>query len=83
MQITSIIGNYTYSKPLAETAEILKKRFKGKVVMTSHFCQRHQAYTAEQLDEMEKDVSRSDIIFLAMVFDEAVLTILERYATEG
>ena len=83
MQITSIIGNYTYSKPLAETAEILKKRFKGKVVMTNHFCQRHQAYTAKQIEEMEEDVSNSDIIFLAMVFDEAVLKILERYAKEG
>ena len=83
MQITSIIGNYTYSKPLAETAEIINKKFKGKVVMTSHLCQRHQAYTPKQLEEMVEDVSKSDIIFLALVFDEAVLTILDKYAQEG
>ena len=83
MQITSIIGNYTYSKPLAEMAEILKKQFKGKVVMANHFCLRHQAFTKKQLEEMEKDVSKSDIIFLAMVFDEAVLKILEKYSTDS
>jgi cobalamin biosynthesis Mg chelatase CobN len=32
---------------------------------------------------MEEDVSKSDIVFLAMVFDEAVLDIVERYSTEG
>ena len=83
MQITSIIGNYTYSKPLAEVSEIIRKRFKGKVVMANHFCLRHQTYTKKQLEEMEEDVSKSDIVFLAMVFDEAVLDIVERYSTEG
>lgn len=83
MQITSIIGNYTYSKPLAEVSEIIRKRFKGKVVMANHFCLRHQTYTKKQLEEMEEDISKSDIVFLAMVFDEAVLDIVERYSTEG
>ena len=83
MQITAIIGNYTYSKPFAEVAEILKKRFKGKVEMVNHFCIRHQAFTKKQLEEMDKDVSNADIILLAMVFDEAVLTILEKYSKEG
>ncbi|MBW1838331.1 MAG: magnesium chelatase subunit H [Deltaproteobacteria bacterium] len=82
MQITSIIGNFTYSKPLAEVAEILKKKFKGKVVMTNHFCLRHQAYSKKQLEEMEEDIKNSDIIFLAMVFDEAVLRIIEKYTKE-
>ena len=83
MQITSIIGNYTYSKPLAEVSEIIRKRFKGKVVMANHFCLRHQTYTKKQLEEMEEDISKSDIVFLAMVFDEAVLDIVARYSTEG
>ena len=83
MQITSIIGNYTKSKPLAEVAELLKKRFKGKVEMVNHFCIRHQAFTKKQLEEMEEDISRSDIVFLAMVFDEAVLTILKKYSQTG
>ena len=83
MQVTAIIGNFTYSKSLAEVAETLQKRFKGKVVMTNHFCIRHQAYTKKQLEEMEEDIKKSDVIFLAMVFDEAVLRILERYAKEG
>jgi cobaltochelatase CobN len=83
MQITSIIGNYTYSKPLAEVAELLKKRFKGKVEMVNHFCIRHQAFSKKQLEEMEEDINRADIVFLAMVFDEAVLKILEKYSQEG
>ncbi len=83
MQITAIIGNYTYSKPLAEVAEILKKRFKGKVSMVNHFSIRHQAFSTKQLEEMEEDVKKSDIIFLAMVFDEAVLKILEKYSQTG
>ena len=83
MQVTAIIGNFTYSKSLAEVAEALQKRFKGKVVMTNYFCIRHQAYTPKQLEEMEESIKKSDIIFLAMVFDEAVLRILERYAKEG
>lgn len=82
MQITTIIGNYTYSKPLAEVADLLKKRFKGKVEMVNHFCQRHQVYTPKQLEEMEEDIGKSGIVFLAMVFDEAVLKILERHATK-
>ena len=83
MQITNVIGNFSYSKPLAEVAEIIEKRFKGKVIMTSHFCVRHQAYTKKQLEEMEVDISKSDIVFLAMVFDEAVLRIVEKYSKEG
>jgi len=58
MQITSIIGNYTYSKPLAEVAEILNKKFKRKVVMTNHFCVRHQAFTKKQLEEMEELIDK-------------------------
>lgn len=83
MQITSIIGNFTYSKPLAEVAAILNKKFKGKVAMASHFCLRHQVYTAQQLQEIEEDVRKSEVVFLAMVFDEAVLEIVKRNAGEG
>jgi cobaltochelatase CobN len=83
MQITSIIGNYTYSKPLAEVEEKLKNRFKEKVVMVNHFCIRHQAFSKKQLEEMEEDISKSDVIFLSMVFDEAVLKILERHSNKG
>ncbi len=83
MQITSIIGNYTYSKPLAEVAERLRKKFKGKVIMVNHFCIRHQAFSKKQLEVIEKDVSNADIIFLAMVFDEAVLNILEKYSKDN
>ena len=83
MQITSIIGNYSYSIPFAEVAENLKNRFKERIVMINHFCIRHQAFSKEQLKEMEEDVSKSDIILLSMVFDEAVLKILERYSKEG
>lgn len=82
MQITSIIGDYTYSKPFSEVAELIKKKFKGKVVMVNHYCLRHQAFSQKQLSEMEDDVSRSDIIMLCMVFDEAVLNILEKYSKE-
>jgi len=83
MQITSIIGNYSYSIPLAEVAEILKNRFKERIVMVNHFCIRHQAFSQKQLEEMEEDISKSDIILLSMVFDEAVLKILEKYSGEG
>ncbi len=83
VQITAITGNYTYSKPLAEVADILHKRFKGKVAMASHFCLRHQAYTAKQLKEIEEDVGNSEVVFLAMVFDEAVLEIVKRNTGAG
>ena len=52
MQITSIIGDYTYSKPFSEVAENLKNRFKEKLVMVNHFCLRHQAFSKKQLAEM-------------------------------
>jgi len=83
MQITSIIGNYSYSIPLAEVAEILKNRFKEKIVMVNHFCIRHQAFSQKQLEEMDEDIKKSDIILLAMVFDEVVLKILEKYSGKG
>ncbi len=82
MQITSIIGDYTYSKPFSEVAENLKNRFKEKVVMVNHFCLRHQAFSRKQLEEMEDNISKSDIIFLCMVFDDAVLNILEKHSGE-
>jgi len=82
MQITSIIGNYTYSIPFAEVAEILKDRFKEEVVMANYFCIRHQAFSQKQLEEMEEDISKADIILLSQVFDEIVLKILEKYSKE-
>ena len=82
MHITSIIGNYTYSIPFAEVAEILKDRFKEEVVMANYFCIRHQAFSQKQLEEMEEDISKADIILLSQVFDEIVLKILEKYSKE-
>jgi len=83
MQITSIIGNYSYSIPFAEVAEVLKNKFKEKIVMVNHFCIRHQAFSQKQLKEMEEDISKSDIILISMVFDEAILNILEKYSKKG
>ena len=82
MQIAAIIGDYTYSKPFAEVSRNLRKRFKGEVELTYHFCLRHQAFSEKQLNEMEGDISRSEIILLCMVFDEAVLNILKRYKNQ-
>lgn len=82
MHITSIIGNYTYSIPFAEVAEILKDRFKEEVVMANYFCIRHQAFSQKQLEEMEEDIREADIILLSQVFDEIVLKILEKYSKE-
>jgi len=82
MHITAIIGDYTYSKPFAEVSRNLRKRFKEKVELSYHFCLRHQAFSEKKLKEMEEDVSRSEIILLCMVFDEAVLNILKKYRNQ-
>jgi len=83
MHITTIIGNYTYSKSFADVAEALKKRFNGTVEMTNHFCLRHQAFSQQKLEAMESDVEKSDIVMVSMVFDEAVINILKKYASES
>jgi cobaltochelatase CobN len=80
MQITTIVGNYTYSKPLAEVAKQLAKRFKTDIKMVNHFCLRHQSFKQSQLDEIEEDVKKAKIVFVSMVFDEVVLNILKKYA---
>ncbi len=80
MQITTIVGNFTYSKPLAEVAKELSRRFKTDIRMVNHFCLRHQSFKQNQIDEIEDDVKCADIIFVSMVFDDAVLNILKKYA---
>lgn len=82
MHITSIIGDYTYSTPFSEVAEQLKKKFKGNVEMTNHFCQRHQIFPQNQLSSMEEDIAKSEIVFLSTVFDDEVLNIIEKYTGE-
>jgi len=81
MQITSIIGDWTYSKPLADIAEEFKKTFKGQVAMTNHFCIRHQIFSPKLIKKMETDVKKSDIVLVCMVFDEAVIKILQQYSS--
>jgi len=83
MHITTITGNYTYSKTFSETAEVLKKKFKGDVTMMNHFCLRHQTFPEQQLSDMEDDIFRADIILVSMVFDDAVINLLEKYADQG
>jgi hypothetical protein len=80
MHITSIIGDYTYSKILSEVADDLAKRFEGKVRMTNHFCQRNQLYESNKLDAMEKDIASADFIFVCTVFDDAVINLLRKHA---
>ena len=80
MHITSIIGDYTYSKIMSEVAEDLNKRFKGKVTMTNHYCQRNQLYERNKLDVMEKDIASADFVFVCTVFDDAVIDLLRKYA---
>lgn len=83
MQITTIVGDYTYSGPYADTAERLKKKFKGEVTMVNHFCLRHQSFSEKQLATIESDVSKADIVLLCMVFDDAIIDILKRYSEKG
>ena len=40
MHITTLIGDYTYSKPFAEVGRELRDKFKGKVELVCHFCRR-------------------------------------------
>jgi cobaltochelatase CobN len=82
MHITALVGDYTYSKPFAEVAQELKKKFKGEVELTSYFCLRHQAFSQEKLQAMEESISRSEIVLLCMVFDEAVLNIIRKYTNQ-
>ncbi len=82
MHITSIIGNYTYSKSFADVADTLKKLFNGKVEMTNHFCIRHQAFSQQKLEDMESDIKKSDIVMVSMVFDDAVINMLKKYVSE-
>ena len=83
MKITTICGDYSYSQPYSQVADKLQKKFKGSVEMVNHFCLRHQVFTENQLDEMERDVSQSDIVLLWMVFDDAIIKILETHANQG
>ncbi|MFC1591309.1 magnesium chelatase subunit H [Thermodesulfobacteriota bacterium] len=80
MHITAIIGDFTYSKILSEVAAELNKRFKGRVTMTNHFCQRNQLYERNKLDVMEKDIASADFVFVCTVFDDAVTSLLRKHA---
>ena len=82
MQITAIIGDWTYSKPFADVADELNTRFKGQVEMVTHCCVRHQSFSQKLREEMDNDVRNSNIVLVCMVFDEAVVEILERHASE-
>jgi cobaltochelatase CobN len=83
MHITALIGDYTYSRPFAEVARELKDTFNGEVELTSYFCVRHQAFSQEKLKTMEESISRSEILLLCMVFDQAVLAIIKKYTNTG
>lgn len=82
MKITALVGDYTYSKPFAEVAQELKKRFRGEVELTSYFCLRHQTFSRERLEEIEESIRISEVVLLCMVFDEVVLNLLRKYAKE-
>jgi len=79
MNITAIIGDYTFSKPFSDASDKLKKMFKGEVNLTYHFCLRHQSFSKRQLEQIEESLSKADVVILNMVFDDAVLDILEKY----
>jgi len=80
MLITSIIGDYTYSKIMSEVAADLNKRFKGNVTMTNHYCQRNQLYDPEKLEIMDKEIETADFVFVCTVFDDAVINLLKKHA---
>ena len=82
MKFTAIIGDYTFSKPFSDASDKLKEMFKGKVELTYQFCLRHQSFSKKQLEQIEENVSKSDVVILNMVFDDVVLDILEKYHKE-
>ncbi|OGL39727.1 MAG: magnesium chelatase subunit H [Candidatus Schekmanbacteria bacterium RIFCSPHIGHO2_02_FULL_38_11] len=79
MHITAIVGDYTFSKSFSDASDKLKEMFKGEVELTYQFCLRHQPFSKKQLDQMEENVSKADVIIVNMVFDDVVLAILEKY----
>ncbi|MFC1669286.1 magnesium chelatase subunit H [Spirochaetota bacterium] len=79
MNVMSIVGDYSFSKNLSDVSKDLKKKFKGKVEMKNYFCQRHQVFTPELLEAMEKDIAKADLILGAMIFDDVLLNILKKH----
>src|SRR3972149_10053407 len=79
MNITAIVGDYTFSKPFSDASDKLNEIFKGKVSLSYQFCLRHQSFSKKQLEQIEENVSKADVVILNMVFDDVVLNILEKY----
>ncbi|RMF92873.1 MAG: magnesium chelatase subunit H [Candidatus Schekmanbacteria bacterium] len=83
MHFTAIIGDYTFSRSLAETSTFIEKKFKGEVKLDYYFCLRHQKFPQEQLEKIEKSVKEADTVIVNMVFDDEIIDILERNRTEN
>ncbi len=82
MHFTAIIGDYTFSKSLAEASNELEKKFKGEVKLDYFFCLRHQKFQKEHLSKIEKSIKEADTVIVNMVFDDEILDILEKHKSE-
>lgn len=82
MRFTAIIGDYTFSKSLADASDVIEKKFGGDVKLDYYFCLRHQKFPQEQLAKIEKSVKAADTVIVNMVFDDEILDILERNKSE-
>ena len=83
MHFTAIIGDYTYSKSLAEASDLLKKKFGGKVTLDYFFCLRHQKFERRQLSEIEENVKKADTVIVNMIFDDEIIEILEKHKNDN